>query len=69
MSEKTIRIWDGCKVVQVVTVNQSGGSSTLGATGGASNSTRVDIEIDPWAGLIVDHGTDNPPTYYRETTA
>lgn len=54
--EKVIRIWDGCKVVQVISVDQNGGSSTLGATGGASNSTRVDIEVDPWKGYIVDHG-------------
>jgi hypothetical protein len=55
MSEKVIRIWDGCKVVQVVAVDQNGGSSTLGPAGGAGNSTRIDIEIDPWAGLLVDH--------------
>lgn len=27
----------------------------VGAEGGASNSTRVDIEIDPWAHLVVDN--------------
>jgi len=53
---KTIRIWQGCKVIQVVSVSETG-SSVLGATGGASNSTQVDIEIDPWAGLMVDHSS------------
>jgi hypothetical protein len=62
---KTIRIWHGCKVLNVVTVSKDGTTSMLGATGGAANSTRVDLDIDPFAGLIVDHSTDNPPVYYR----
>jgi hypothetical protein len=53
--EKVIRIWDGPKVVQVLSIDQNGGSSTLGAVGGAGNSTLVDIEIDPWQGYLVDH--------------
>lgn len=65
MSAKTIRIWRGNEVLQVVTVSQ-GGSSSIGAVGGASNSTKVDIEIDPFAGLIVDHSTGNAPYYFRE---
>jgi hypothetical protein len=64
-NQKTIRIWNGCRVVQVVTVHQDGGSSTIGAAGGAENSTTVDIEIDPWAGLIVDHLAGIPPQLYR----
>lgn len=63
---KTIRIWNGCKVVKVVCVDQNGSSADIGAVGGAGNSTKVDIEIDPWAGLIVDHSTGNPPVCYRE---
>lgn len=54
MSEKVIRIWDGCRVVQVIAV-RDGSTSTLGAPGGAANSIRVDIEIDPWAGYLVEH--------------
>ena len=64
MSEKVIRIWHGCRVVQVVAVTESG-SSIMGATGGAHNSIAVDIEIDPWAGLIVDHNAPNSPVDFR----
>lgn len=66
MSQKVIRVWDGCKVVQVISVEQNGTTSSMGAVGGAHNSVLVDIEIDPWAGLIVDHGTRNPPLAWRE---
>lgn len=66
MSTKVLRIWSGCAVVGVFSVNQDGGSVSLGRVGGAGTSTKVDIEIDPWAGLIVDHSTDNPPQAYRE---
>jgi hypothetical protein len=68
MSEITIRIWDGCKVVQVISVNRSGGKSTLGAVGGAENGARPQIEIDPWAGLIVDRNAKTrTPIYFRES--
>lgn len=64
---KTIRIWSGNRVIQVVSVGQDGGSSTIGAVGGAGNSTQVDIELDPWAGLIVDHRAPHPhPVSIRE---
>lgn len=61
----TIRIWDGPRVVALVSVGKAG-SSYSGPSGGAENSTAVDIEIDPWAGLIVDHSTRNSPVSYRE---
>ena len=64
--EKTIRIWDGCKVVGVVAIDQRGGSTWLGAVGAAANSTPSDIEIDPWAGLIVDHSARRSPVFFRE---
>jgi hypothetical protein len=51
----TIRIWDGNRVLGVVSFSRNGGGSYIGAVGGAENSSRVDIEMDPWAGLIVDH--------------
>lgn len=54
MNQVTIRIWDGPTVRYVFSVDSTG-SSSIGAVGGASNSSRADIEIDPWAGLIVDH--------------
>jgi hypothetical protein len=63
---KTIRIWNGCKVVQVIGVHEDSGSSSLGAVGGAHNSTRIDIEIDPWAGLLVDHSMPGPPVMWRQ---
>lgn len=63
--EKVIRIWNGCKVLQVICVSDDS-SASLGSTGGAGNSTKVDIEIDPWAGLIVDHSVRNPPFSFRE---
>jgi hypothetical protein len=65
MGEVNIRIWNGCKVVTVLTVSDQGYSS-IGAVGGASNSTKVDVELDPWAGLIVDHRTGNSPTRYTD---
>lgn len=68
MSEKVIRIWRGCKVVQVVAVTETG-SSIMGSVGGAHNSTPVDIELDPWAGLIVDHsGRERTPVNFREVS-
>ena len=60
-----IRIWDGCTVRFVLDVDRNGSSSTLGAAGGASNSTKVDIEIDPWAGLIVDHRVPGGPVAWQ----
>lgn len=64
--EKVIRIWADGKVVLLLSVRDGGGYSVMGATGGAANSTKVDIELDPWSGLIVDHSTANPPVGYRE---
>lgn len=54
MGGVTIRIWDGCTVRAVFSVSDTG-YSAIGAVGGAGNSTKVDIELDPWANLIVDH--------------
>jgi hypothetical protein len=62
-----IRIWDGCVVRAVMTVDQNGGSSFLGATGGAANSTPIDIDLDPWRGVIVDRRAPHPiPVSIRE---
>ena len=58
-SSVTIRVWQGCTVVGVFGVSLSGHSS-IGAVGAAANSTRVDIELDPWANLVVDNRTDHP---------
>lgn len=63
--EKTIRIWNGCKVVQIVSVSDTG-STTLGASGGAENSTQIDIEMDPWTGLLVDHSVQGSPVPWRD---
>lgn len=65
MAEKVIRIWNGCLVLMVVSVNENGTSTSIGSAGGADNSTKVDIEIDPFAGLIVDHSTDESPIEFR----
>lgn len=54
MSSVTIRVWNGPTVCGVFTVSPTG-LSTIGAVGAASNSTRVDVEIDPWANLVVDN--------------
>jgi hypothetical protein len=63
--EKVIRIWNGCKVVQLLFVSDSA-TGVLGSVGGASNSTKVDIELDPWAGLIVDHSVHTSPVNFRD---
>lgn len=65
---KTIRLWHGCTVVGVVSVGDKGCTFT-GGVGGAHNSGKVDIEMDPWAGLIVDHSTENPPISWRDQEA
>jgi len=62
---KTIRIWNGCKVAALIDVDESGGVTASGPTSGAHNSARVDIEIDPWAGLIVDHSVRRSPVDFR----
>lgn len=61
----TIRIWDGCKVVCVVEVTHTG-YSVVGSTGGAGSSSNPEIELDPWAGLIVDHSVSRSPVAFRE---
>lgn len=66
MSRKTICIWDGCTVVMVVEVDQNGGSTSVGPAGGAGNSTQPDIDIDPWAGLIVERLAKRSPLYFRQ---
>lgn len=61
----TIRVWKGNQVRAVVVLGPTGGTF-LGATGGADNSTKVDIELDPWRGLIVDHTAEHPiPVFIR----
>lgn len=61
-----IRIWKGCTVVLLLDVNESG-YSTVGAIGDAANSGTADIELDPWANLIVDHRAPHPsPVSIRE---
>jgi hypothetical protein len=66
MSEVTIRIWDGCVVRHVFSVSTHG-SSTIGAISGAANSASVDIELDPWNNLVVDHRAEHPcPVSIRE---
>jgi hypothetical protein len=47
----TIRVWHGCTVVELVTVAPTF-TVTNGAASPLDTSTPVDIEIDPWAGLI-----------------
>lgn len=65
--QKTIRLWNGCRALAVITVGSEGGTSLIGGyEGGASNSTKPDIELDPFRGLIVEHGTGEPPVAWRE---
>lgn len=63
---KTIRIWDGCKVLAIVSIDKAGTFSAVTDAGGADNSTQVDIEIDPFAGSIVDHSARRSPVDFRE---
>jgi hypothetical protein len=66
VNEVTIRIWHGCVVRQVISVSDTG-SSTIGAVGGAQNSTHADIDLDPWNNLIVDRRVKYPhPVSIRE---
>lgn len=66
----TIRVWDGCRVAGVVSFGRGGGGSWVGNPGGAENSTQPDIEIDPWAGLIVDHTSGRfTPVDWRDAEA
>jgi hypothetical protein len=51
-----IRIWNECVVVANISVTPDGSGMSVGSVaGGAGNGMRPDIEIDPWAGLVVDH--------------
>lgn len=61
-----IRVWHGCRVIAMLSVGEDGGSSLVTDVGGAGNSSNPTIEIDPWAGLIVDHETRNSPMAWRE---
>lgn len=49
-----IRVWKGCTVVGVFIVSPTG-HATIGAVGGAGNSTPIHIELDPWANVVVDN--------------
>jgi hypothetical protein len=66
MAEKIIRIWNGCMVIAMISVDTDGGTSLITRTGGAGNSTNADVEIDPFAGVIVTHEADVSPIAYRE---
>ena len=62
-----VRIWAGARVVLVITAHPDGSYSTFGQTGGAGNSTQVDIELDPWAQLVTDNRAEHPhPVSIRE---
>jgi hypothetical protein len=61
--EKTIRIWDGCKVLGLVTVSQDGTWSSVTQAGGAENGARADVEIDPFKGFIVTGYAPTPIAY------
>lgn len=69
MSSKTIRVWNGATVLQVITVTEGGSSSMIGATGGAHHASQVDVEIDPFAGLIHTHEAPGAPIYYATVQA
>lgn len=51
--QKTIRVWDGKTVIAILAVTPTG--YTASRSGGAEWSGKVDIEIDPFKGLMVDH--------------
>lgn len=61
---KTIRIWNGCVVIAVISVDETGYS--VQEVGGAGSSLTTDIELDPFAGLIVDHSARRSPVDFRE---
>lgn len=64
--EITIRIWKGCQVKMLFTIGDNS-SSTVGAVSGAECASQPDIELDPWAGLIVDRRVDFPaPVLIKE---
>lgn len=63
---RVIRIWDGCKVLAVVEVDQAGGATFSGASGGAESGTPVNLEIDPFVGLLVEKETSPTPVPWRE---
>ena len=63
--QKTIRVWNGNQVIAVLSVDQNGGSTFAPKSGGAHDSTTIDIEIDPFEGLIVDHSVRMSPRFFR----
>lgn len=64
---RTIRVWDGCKVVALLEVSQDGSVTFSGDSGGAACSLKADIELDPFAGLLVEHSLPySSPIAWRE---
>lgn len=62
---RAIRLWDGRTVIGLLTVHATGGSS-FQIAGGAENAGSVDIEIDPFKGLMVDHGASHESSHVHE---
>lgn len=61
----TLRVWNGCTVVGVLSLFESstGMTAAFEVSGGAARSGRVDVEIDPWANVVVDRRVEHPSVF------
>jgi hypothetical protein len=57
---KTVRIWNGERPMALVTVDDetgavrfASGAEVMFASGAAWSAETIDIELDPWAGIVV----------------
>lgn len=57
---KVIRIWRGEEAVGVLMIDPVSRSATYATGPGNSAGAIIDIELDPWAGVILDHATHKP---------
>ena len=64
MAFKVIRVWHGKTVIAVIDVHLDG--YAISSSGGAEWCGKVDIEIEPFKGLIVDHGATRESNHVHE---
>lgn len=65
MASKVIRIWNDCKVLAVLEVGDDA-TSFQARVGGAASALMPDVELDPFAGLIVAHGSTRSAVLYED---
>lgn len=57
---KVIRIWNGEEAVGVLMIDPDSRSATYAIGPGRSAGATIDIDLDPWERVILDHATHKP---------